>query len=68
MYVCIMSCLLCVFMCAHVHACVYVSSLVMTSFDGKIVSYGMSVDGHSDYGMKGDLGQIIIDQLHNVCA
>ena len=37
--------ILCIFMCAHVH----VSSLVMTSFYGKIISYGMSVyvDGHS---------------------
>ena len=38
----------------------------MTSFDGEIVSYGMSVDDHSDCEMKEDHGQI--DQLHNVCT
>ena len=38
----------------------------MTSFDGKIIGYGMSVDGHGDRGMKGVHGQI--DQLHNMCA
>ena len=45
---------LCVHICMHVRVCVSSLSLVMTSFDWNIVSYWMSVDDHSDCGMKGD--------------
>ena len=48
----------------HVRVCVSSLLLVMTSFDWNIVSYGMSLDGHSDRGMKGDH----IDKLINVCV